>query len=255
MEAAAPAITYLRIEDVSGVISPSVQIISGVVLAAGGKHHRTAAGFAVVVLPLKSLHVLDGVLGRHKRVLAGRLLAPAPPRVPEDVDVGCPVGEAGLADVVHGPGLDGDGAGHGAPQRTVEGGSSEDDLGELGGGADGAVEGDAGAVDRDAMEGLGPPLEGREAEAGYGTGGVGELLDLLRKGEEGDEVAGANGDGEGCVAEGEGGVVRGLAWHLGELGIITGEAGGQGIEGGGQKEEEEEDPLQRLMQPHTGVRP
>lgn len=195
------------IESISGEVLPLLQIISSVVLAAGRKHHLSVRSLSSsifvigVMLPLKPFDVFDGVGGGEHGVLAGGLLAAAPPGVAEDVDVGRPEGEAGLADVVHGAGLDGDGLGEGAPEGAVEGGGGEDDLGEGGGGADGAVEDDAGAVGGEAVEGLGPPLEGREAEAGDGGGAVGELVDLLIEGQEGDEGARAGGDGEGGVAE------------------------------------------------------
>lgn len=64
------------------------------------------------------------------------------------------------------------------------------------------------------MEGLGPPLVGRDAEAGDGGGCVGELGDLLREGEEGDEGESSVCCGEGEVAEGVGAVVRRLAWEV-----------------------------------------
>lgn len=64
------------------------------------------------------------------------------------------------------------------------------------------------------MERLGPPLVRRDAEAGHGGGGVGELADLLRESEEGDEGESSFGCGERDVAEGEGAVVRRLAWEL-----------------------------------------
>lgn len=121
-------------------------------LAASREHQRTTICVTNVILPLESLHVLDGEFGRQQRVLAGGFLAATPPRIPEDVDVGSPVGEAGLTDVVHSPGLHGDGAGHGTPKRPVKGRGGEDDLGELGGGSDGAIEGDAGAVGGDPVE-------------------------------------------------------------------------------------------------------
>lgn len=52
-------------------------------------------------------------------------------------------------------------------------------MGEVGGGGDGAIEGDAGAVGCEAMERLRPPLVGGDAEAGDGGGVVGEEEDLL----------------------------------------------------------------------------
>lgn len=100
------------------------------------------------------------------------------------------------------------------------------------------------------MEGLGPPLVGREAEAGDGRGAVGELLDLLREGEEGDKGAGAGVDGEGGVAEGEGGVARGLACRLREL--VTGDWWTEACE---EIEEELEDRLPMQMKlPHLDLK-
>lgn len=64
------------------------------------------------------------------------------------------------------------------------------------------------------MERLGPPLVGRDAEAGHGGGRVGELPDLLREREERDEGLSSMCCGERGVAEGVGAVVRRLAWEL-----------------------------------------
>lgn len=60
------------------------------------------------------------------------------------------------------------------------------------------------------MEGLGPPLIGRDAEPGDGSGRVHKLLGLLLEGEAADEVGGSEVEGEGGVAEGEGGGLRGF---------------------------------------------
>lgn len=84
-------------------------------------------------------------------------------------------------------------------------------MGEAGGCRDCSIEADAGAVDRDAVEGFRPPLVGGDAEAGDCGGAVRELVDLVMEGEEGDEGLGSGGDGEGGVAEGVGSVVRGFA--------------------------------------------
>jgi len=74
-------------------------------------------------------------------------------------------------------------------------------LGEVRGGGDGAVEGDSRAVAGEAVEGLGPPLVGGDAEAGNGRGVVGEKLDLLRESEERNEGARSSKSGKGSVAE------------------------------------------------------
>lgn len=153
---------------------------------------------------LKASNILNSISRSEHGVLAGGLLAAAPPRVPEEVDVGGPEGEPGLAHVKHGAGLAGDGGGGAEPEGAVEGGGGEDDLGEAGGGGDGAGEGDAGAVEGEAVEGLGPPLVGGDAEAGDGGGVVGEEEDLLRESEEGHEGARTCESGEGSVAEGVG---------------------------------------------------
>lgn len=191
----------LGIEGVSCKAPPFLQIISDVVLAAGGEHHPAFLS----VVPLEPFHILDGVGGDDGGVLSRRLLAAAPPWVAEDVDVGRPEREPGLAGVVHGARLHRDGPRRRAPQRAVERGGGEDDLGEDGRGADGARgEVDPGPVVADAVEGLRPPLEGRDAEAGGARGGVGELRYLLVEGEEGDEGARAGREREGGVAEGVG---------------------------------------------------
>lgn len=193
-------VSHLGIERVPVEGAPLLEVVRGVVLAAGGEHEG-----AVVALGLEAGDVLDGVGGGEGGVLAGGLLAAAPAGVAEDVDVWGPEGEAGLGGVVHGAGLEGDGAGEGAPEGAVEGGGGEDDLGELGGGGNGAGgEVDAGAVGGDAVEGLGPPLVVGEAEAGEGGGVVGEEGDLFGEGEEGEEGVGPGRDGEGGVAEWEG---------------------------------------------------
>lgn len=170
---------------------PFIKIISSVMLAASGEHHRSTINIA-----LETSHIVNGVGGHHKRILAGSLLASAPTRITEDVDIGSPEGEPSLAEVVHGACLNGDGSGDGAPESAVEGGGGEKDLGEAGGGTDAAVEEDAGAVDGDSVEGFRPPLVWWYAETGNGGGGVGELLDLLGEGEEGDQGSSASGDGK-----------------------------------------------------------
>lgn len=110
-------------------------------------------------------------------------------------------------------------------------------MGEAGGGLDRAVEGDAGAIGGDAVEGLRPPLVGRDAETGDGGGVVGELLDLLRESEKGDQRPGSGFEREGGVAEGVGVVVWRLAWIF-----DSGGGGGEASEGeevDGDEEEEE----------------
>lgn len=65
------------------------------------------------------------------------------------------------------------------PEAGIEGGGGEDDLGEHGGGLDGAIKVDASAVARDTVQRLRPPLVGGDIEAGDGGGRVDELLDFL----------------------------------------------------------------------------
>lgn len=72
---------------------------------------------------------------------------------------------------------------------------------EASGGRDLTVEGNAGAVAGDPVEGFGPPFVSRYAEAWDGGGIVGEELDLFREREEGDERESSIGDGERGVAK------------------------------------------------------
>jgi len=190
--------SYLGIEGVPREALPLLHVIRCIVLTAGRKPNPAF----LPVVPLEPLDVLEGVRGGDGGVLPGRLLAAAPARVAEDVDVGRPVCEPCLAGAVHAEGLRGDGPGHRAPQRAVEGGGGEDDLREGGGGADGARgEVDPGPVVGEPVEGLGPPLVGRDAEARDPARRVGQLRDLLVEGEERHERARAGRDGERGVAE------------------------------------------------------
>lgn len=222
--------TNHSIEIISSEIPPFLQIISSEMLTASRKHQPIITVIAkqrspplpelvlrcfAVVPPLEGSDVGHRVGRRHRRILPRRLRPSPPPGIPEDVDVGRPEREAGLPLVVHCLRLHRDGGGDRRPEGAVEGGGGEDDLGEAGGGLDGAVEGDAGAIGGEAVEGLRPPLVMRDAEAGDGGGVVGELLDLLREGEEGDEGPGPGFEREGGVAEGVGVVVRRLAWEFG----------------------------------------
>lgn len=74
---------------------PVVEIIGREVLAAG-RHLQPVAG-----VPLEPPHVAGGVLAGQERVLAWSLLPPAPPWVPEYVDVRAPESEPGHSPVVH----------------------------------------------------------------------------------------------------------------------------------------------------------
>ena len=189
---------HLGIEGVPRESFPFLHVIRCLVLAA----RREPDSAFLPLLPLEALDILEGVRGGDSGVLPGRLLATAPPRVSEDVDVGRPVREAGLAGVVHAERLRRNGLGDGAPQRAVEGGGGQDDLRERGGGADGARgEVDPGPVVGEAVERLGPPLVGRDAQARDPARRVGQLRDLLVQGEQRDERARAGREGERRVAE------------------------------------------------------
>lgn len=72
---------------------------------------------------------------------------------------------------------------------------------EARGGGDDPVELNAGTDVGDAVQGLGPPLVRRDAEAGDGRRGVDELEDLLVQCEPGDEVTGPLDGGQVCSAE------------------------------------------------------
>ena len=65
------------------------------------------------------------------------------------------------------------------PEGGVEGGGGEDDLGEHGGGLDGAAEADPLPVAGDAVQRLGPPLVRGDAEPRNGGGRINQLRNLL----------------------------------------------------------------------------
>lgn len=52
------------------------------------------------------------------------------------------------------------------------------------------------------MQGLVPPVVGREAEAGYAGGDVAEERGFFGEGQQGDEACGARVDWVGCIADG-----------------------------------------------------
>lgn len=89
------------------------------------------------------------------------------------------------------------------PEVFVEGGGGEDDLREASSSGDSAVEADAVADVGDAVEGLRPPLVGRDAETGDRRSGVDELEDLLVQCESRDEIAGSLFDWQRGSAEWE----------------------------------------------------
>lgn len=84
--------------------------------------------------------------------------SPAPTRGPEYVDIGGPIGEAGLARIMHSCGLDSDAAARAAKRERLKAEEARMTWEKKGGRGDGAIEGDAGAVGSDAVEGFGPPL-------------------------------------------------------------------------------------------------
>ena len=185
-------------------------------LAARGQHQTRAAHFlaghlqegslrrmAFQASSLEAADVLDGEGGRKQGILTGSLLSAPPAGIPEDIHVGRPEGETRLTQVVHGPRLHRDGAGHRAPERAIEGGGLEEHLREHGGRGDGAAaEVDAGPIGRKPVQGLGPPIIGRQAESGHFRRLVGEKRDLFPEVQPRDHVLGAEGDGEGGIAKG-----------------------------------------------------
>ncbi len=146
----------------------------------------------------------DGHAAGEEWVFAVGLLAAAPARVAEDVDVGRPVGEAEellvpvVADgvVVLGARFGGDDLGFVVDERRVPGGGHADDLREVGGGAGEGV----------AVQAFVPPEVGGHAEARDGGRVVAHLLDFFFERHAGDERVDALVDGERGV---EPGAVRG----------------------------------------------
>jgi hypothetical protein len=94
------------------------------VLAAAGHLDPPRGRVVVVVVDSKEvLHAayeVDGVAADEEGVLAGRLAGAAPPRVAHHVDVGAPVRELRVSQVVHGAHLGGHRTPNTAPQRLVE---------------------------------------------------------------------------------------------------------------------------------------
>jgi len=118
--------THHSIEVIPRELLPLVQIISSEMFATR-RHHKCIIiiitnSFLDSAKPLKASDVLNRIGRREHGVFPGSLLAPAPPGVSEEVDVGGPEGEAGLTQVEHGAGLAGDGGGGAEPEGAVEGG-------------------------------------------------------------------------------------------------------------------------------------
>ncbi|BAS91255.1 Os04g0640750, partial [Oryza sativa Japonica Group] len=151
-------LAYHGVEGVALDALPVVDVVCGVVLAAGGDLERVAAAAGV----LEAGDVADGVLAGEQRVLAGRLLAASPPRVAEDVDVGAPEREPGQPDVVHRPRL----RRHHLQksEHIAHRGGGEDGLREAGGAGDERREAGAGADVGDAVQRLRPPLVRRDPQ-------------------------------------------------------------------------------------------
>ena len=123
---------------------------------------------------------------RQKRILAEGLVAAAPARVAEDVDVRRAKGEAPVALATAGEPmlverLGGDRLVHFLDQPGVEGGSQGDRLREDGG--------DAGA--RHAVQALAPPVVGGDSQPRYGRRLVHEERHLLLRPQGGDQVSDA----------------------------------------------------------------
>ena len=159
----------------------------GIVLGAG-------MGLEVFgVVALHAEHRLHTQYGIHIGVLAAGLLSPAPPRVAEDVHIGAPEGEFGVARIVDGPhghiehvvigavpvgaGLVGNRAEHIVEEFRVERGGHADGLG---------INGVASLAHTVAS--LAPPVVGGDAEAVDGYRLVHHQSHFLLRGEQRDEV-------------------------------------------------------------------
>ncbi|BAS71689.1 Os01g0296450, partial [Oryza sativa Japonica Group] len=168
---------------------PRVDVVRGVVLAAaghldgpgervGGGGGGCGGGGAVDVL--HSADEVDGVPADDEGVLAGGLAGAAPPRVADDIDVGAPVRELGVAQVVHGPDLRRHHAADGAPQRLVERRGAVDDEREAGGAGHGVAKPrPAGADVGHAVQRLPPPQVPRQPHARRAARAVAEVGHLL----------------------------------------------------------------------------
>jgi hypothetical protein len=100
---------HLGVEGESCDALPVLEVVCGEVLAAGGGLQVRGVDRAGHAVALHAANEDGGVLAGHRRVLTGGLLAPAPSRVSEDVDVWRPEGEPlGLTVVVHRPRLHAD---------------------------------------------------------------------------------------------------------------------------------------------------
>lgn len=76
---------------------PQIKIVGGIVLAAGSNLQPVAGGGVA----LQPRHVAGGITGGQSGVLAGGLLAPAPPWVPENIHIWAPVRQSSYPSIVH----------------------------------------------------------------------------------------------------------------------------------------------------------
>ena len=136
------------------------------VLGAGGGLHGLAISLQA---PDVGLAQPGGEVG----VLAVGLMAPAPPGVTENVDVGGPVGQAlvdvpvaqGREGIVLGPSFGGGDVAQPLQQSVVEHGGHADGLGEAGGGTGPG----------NAVQGFVPPVVGGDVQPGDGGGIIAQL--------------------------------------------------------------------------------
>ena len=170
--------------------------------AVHGKMLGTGHGLQVMrVVALQTVHHGHAHLACQVGVLTVGLLSASPTRVAEDVDVGCPIGEAIVlghialpeAFVEEGTPLGAGHVAHAAECLGVEGGSHTDGL---------RKHGDLFLGAGHTVERLVPPVVGRNAQPLNGRGIVLHQFHLFLQGEAGDEVIHSLLDGEFGVAEG-----------------------------------------------------
>ena len=189
------ALVDLRLEAVAVGLGAAVD---GVMLGRG--HHFEVLGVVALQTADEGHPHAAGEIG----ILAVSLHTPSPARVAEQVDVGRPEGQPLIEAapplpgelVVLGPGFVGDRRGHPSHKIAVPGGGQADGLGE-----------DRGQTGPGhAMQGLAPPVIGRDTEALHRGRRVHHLADLLLEGHSGDEVV------DPLVERGVGVQVDGLAF-------------------------------------------
>ena len=162
-------------------------------LAVDGEVLGRGDGFQIFrVVALQALDHGDADAAGESGVFAEGFLDAAPARVAGQVDGGGPEHEAAVAlavGVVFGAGLIGDGVADFLDEVGVEGGGQADGLG-IDGGAAGAG---------DAVDGLGPPVDGGDVEAVVVGDHHLDLFGFFFEGEAADEVGDALFEGEGGV--------------------------------------------------------